>query len=212
MSLLLPQLMDVNPRKDKDKGIRATESPEAAAAAEAHVTCFSNTAVLGDQKGKGQEEESITISPTLSLVADYFNTSSTTTPLFLSSASSISNYPHKSHHHVSPSSLFIANINMSASLENSEQHYVHPNNVSLMHLLQSNVYVLNGNIGNEQRSCKADKEILSNISQETGISTTDINPEISSVNNNNSNNEIINAQEVPSTSASLHLEDCLWNY
>ena len=206
---LLPRLMDVNPSssssRDKDKAI---ESPTAAVMAEAHVTCFSN-AGLKDQKG---QEESI--SPILSLVADYFNTSSTT-PFFLSASSS--NYPKS--HHLSPSSLFVSKMNISAFLGNSQQqHCINPNNVSLMQLLQSNVYENGNGIVKEQRSYKADKEMLSNISQETGI-TTDMNPEISSVNNNNTiaNNEVaghsFDAQEVPSTSAAtLHLEDCLWSY
>lgn len=220
---LLPPVMDANIKENSNRASEPT-----AAAVVAHVTCFSN-ALLEDQKGHKEEEEAeyYSTTPNLSLVPDYcFHTSDT---------SASTGYNPFAASDFSPSSFSIFKMNMSAApsnpLELSMNHHHHqlqrhstnnPSGRVMQQLLQSNVHGVV--IGQKQNSSKAtDKEMLSNISQETGL-TTEMNPEISSVDKNNTNTNTNNnknnnnpknvsgaKKEVPPTSAPrLHLDDCPW--
>ncbi|KAJ6811643.1 putative NAC domain-containing protein 92 [Iris pallida] len=155
-SRLLPPLMDVS---------LAYESAN-------HVTCFSNA--MEDQKGADEEQQQQ--QPSLA-VADYFSTS----PMFQYSANYASDVP------IPPPSFLLSRMPLPPPPPSSQYP---PGNIRqaynsyssgggggrLVQLVRSGGYA----------TTKQEKEMASNVSQETGL-TTDLNPEISS-------------------------SDCLWDY
>lgn len=181
---LLPPLMDVN-FSSKDKFVSDSAN---------RVPCFSN--VAEDQKGPEAQQQQQHQEQQQQVAADYFNAS----PMFQYSSANplLSNYSDvflsKMTLPVPTSSLYNYNNNNSNQQAYNSNKYLSAagGGGMLVQLLQSG----DGGYG----GMKQEKEMASNVSQETGL-TTDLNPEISSV-----------PSASAAAAASLQLADCPWGY
>ncbi|KAK9119192.1 hypothetical protein Scep_017285 [Stephania cephalantha] len=189
-SSLLPPLMDSSPYSTSTK-------TKSGAAETAHVTCFSNSM----ESQKDQDDNNITDS-------NCFNS-----PLFSAPPPPNNNNNNNNNSVSASSSMIFAKFNLPNSIYSTQttqnmSNFQYPCS-GLMPDQSILRALLDGSVS--KQSCKTEREIGMSMSQETGLTTTDINTEISSVvSNHEMGRRVFRDQHHNNSDCPVDLD--WWNY